>query len=610
MSSVVQSLGNKLFSGSVPIEQMLKKFDEEGKKATDEIKDIITVKEGERSEISKLQSDLAAARTIIAHISDPLETGFINKTSSVSTQEPGALGNEFFKNVSVDTTAITGTTTLAIKQVATASDLVIRTGVASTGFADTGALGLDGKLTLTAAGQAIDTTTVTADTLEDVINKINIGFLSNNKEFEAFKLAGPTGKAFIEGRAKNTGAASSITCAYVDNTGVNATKMAQESIVNGIDSNIYVNGINLVQASNKFINVVPGLSFDVIKANTRPNTGIAASYANLYHEKIDVHTDNSPVQKMVADFGDALNELSYFVAKNSQSSGSIADTKFADPSTDFGSFNDNNSPLRNSSLLGEVEDLFSYLAVSKPSATGDIQSILDLGFSIQSDRKEGDKFSYDRLVFSDKAMFEKKFEDDFEGVKNFFVTNAKITPTGGNVGYVQYIPAESAKLVTDPFVIGKDIELSVTYDGASAVTKAVVKVSGVNVDGIISHNASSGRYNISFVGTTLDGIDLSIDPNGVKNSVEKSNINYTPGLVNIVRQEIRDLLSDDGLSGYTVIEASNVYDKIEASRKELVAVEEEFEKSKREIEEIENMISFMEQQMNLLLAAIEAVLID
>jgi flagellar capping protein FliD len=609
MAGAVQALGNKLFSGSIPVDQILKKYDEEGEKATSEIQDKITVKESELSEIAKLQSSLAAARSVILRIADPLETGFVSKTTTIHTQEPGSLGSEFLKNVSVDNTAISGATNLAVLQVATASDLVISSGVANTGFADSGALALDGTLKLTVAGQAIDIVAAVTDTLDDVINKINLGFLASNKEFEAFKLIGPSGKAFIEVRAKETGAANSITFAYTDNTGVNATKMAQQSINNGIDSDIYVNGINLTQASNKFVNIVPGVSFEVTKANTRINTGIAASYANLYHDTINVQTDNSPVKKMIADFGDALNELSYFAAKNNQSSRSIADTLYADPHKDLGSFNDPKSPLRDSTLLGEIEDLFSLLTTGKPGATGGIQSMLDLGFSIQSERKEGDDFSYDRLVFSDKACFEKKFADDFASVKNFFVTNAKITPTIGNVGYIQYIPSDSAKLITDNSVVGKDIEISLTYDGSSAVTQAEAKVNGVTINGIISHNTSSGRYNISFVGSILDGIDLSIDPNGVTSVVEKSTINYNPGLVNIVRNEIVGLLSDDGLSGTTIVEAGITRDKIESDKKELSAVEKEFEESKRKIRETESAIALLEQRLNLELALIEAVLI-
>ena len=51
----------------------------------------------------------------------------------------------------------------------------------------------------------------------------------------------------------------------------------------------------------------------------------------------------------------------------------------------------------------------------------------------------------------------------------------------------------------------------------------------------INHDVGPGWHNVSFAGTKLEGVDLSIDPNGVGDGVENSAINYSPGLVNIVR---------------------------------------------------------------------------
>lgn len=613
MASAIDALGNSLFAGTVPVDSIVSKFQEEGDKARGEIQDKIDVKESSVGEISRLQSAIVKIKAAASAIADPLQTGFGSKTATVTTSEGGLSGSDFLKNVRVDNTAITGPTNVAVATVATASDLVIRTGAANTGFATAGQLNLNGTITLTLAGTAVATNVVATDTFDDVLNKINTNILAGGHAFEAFKLQGNGNTAFWEIRAKNTGAASTIAFNYTNNIPVlnqaNATTVAQHSLTNGVNSDVYVNGVRHQTASNKFVNIVPGVSFEVTRANTRLNPLNAASYANLNKTTISVSEDKSAVKKLIADFGDAVNELSYLVAKNSKSSRSIADIQFADPTSAFGSFDDPNSPLRGSSLLAEAQDLFDKLITRRPGTTGNIGSLLDLGFGIKTETKEGDSFSYERLYFADKAEFEKAFDDDFQAILDYFVTDTKVT-NGGNTGYVQYIPSESAKTITDPSIIGHNINLAVTYSGASAVTAVVATVNGGAVNGVINHNASTGRYDISFEGTVLEGIDFSIDPNGAANATENSTIVYKPGVVNEIRQDARGILSDDGLSGTSVVEGSQIQDRIAADKAELSRVDEEFKKSIEDIKSVESQLAFMEQQTNLLLASIEAILVD
>ncbi|MEM6338623.1 MAG: flagellar filament capping protein FliD, partial [Pseudomonadota bacterium] len=599
MASAIEALGNSLFAGTVPVDSIVSKYQEEGDKARGEIQDKIDVRESSLGEISRLQSAIVKIKAAASAIADPLQTGFGSKTAIPTTTEGGLSGSEFLKNIRVDNTAIAGPTTVKVDQVATHSDLVIRrSNVANTGFAAAGALNLNGTLTLTLAGTAVNTTFIATDTLDDAINKINTSILTGNHEFEAFKLQGPGGAAFIEVRAKNTGAASSIVFTnYNDNTGVVGTTMEQNNITNGQNSSVYVNGIQHQTASNKFVNIVPGVSFEVTRANTLANTNT-----------ISVSEDKSAVKKLIADFGDAVNELSYLVAKNSKSSRSIADVQFADPTSAFDSFDDPNAPLRGSSLLAEAQDLFDKLVTRRPGTTGDIGSLLDLGFGIQTETKEGDNFSYERLYFADKAQFEKAFDDNFQAVLDYFVTDTKVTNGGGNTGYVQYIPSESAKTITDPSIIGHNINLAVTYSGASAVTGVVATVNGGAVNGIINHNASTGRYEISFEGTVLEGIDFSIDPNGAAGVTENSTIVYKSGVVNEIRQDARGILSDDGLSGTSVVEGSQIQDRVTADKEELSRVDAEFKKLIDDMKNVGSQLAFMEQQTNLLLASIEAIL--
>ena len=610
MAGAIDALGNTLFSNTVPVESIVSKYEEEGEKARSEIQDKIDVKESKLGELAKLQSVIATIKNASNAIVDPLQTGFNSKTAAVVSSENGISGNDFLRNVRVDNSAITGPTNIAVATVATTSDLIIRTGAANTGFAEAGQLNLDGTITLTLAGNALDTDVVATDTFDDVLNKINTNILAGNHEFEAFKLQGANGTAFIEVRAKNTGAASTIAFNYTNNillaNQTPATSVAQESVTAGVDADVYVNGIRHQQESNKFVNIVPGTSFEVIRPNTLINNGNPVSYANLNKTTISVSEDQSAVKKLIADFGDAVNELSYLVAKNSQSSRSISDVQFSDPTSEFASFDDPNSPLRGSAILSEAQDLFDKLVTRRPGTTGDIGSLIDLGFGVKNETKEGDSFSYEKLYFADKAQFEKAFEDNFQDVYNYFVTNVRIT-NGGNTGYVQYIPSDNAKTITDPAIIGHNINLAVTYN-AGAVTAVIATVNGAGVNGTITHDVNRGRYNIAFADTILDGIDFSIDPNGVGNVTENSTIVYKPGVINEVREDIRAILSDNGTSGSSIIEGSQTQDKITTDKKELSEIDEKFKKSIEEIRNVGSQLTFMEQQLNLLLASIEAIL--
>lgn len=608
MASAIDALSNKLFANTVPVDSIVKKYEEEGEKARGEIQDKIDVRESKLGELAKLQSLIVKIKNASNAIVDPLQTGFNTKTATAVSSEDGLSGSDFLKNVKVDHSAITGPTTIAVKEVATASDLIIRrSNVENTGFAGTGPLALDGTLSLTLAGTNVDTTFVPADSFDDIINKINTNILAGNHEFEAFKLQGPGGTAFIEIRAKNTGATSTIAFSnYNDNTGDADTTMEQESLTAGADADVYINGIRHQQESNKFVNIVPGTSFEVTRANTLINGLNPASYANLNKTTISVSEDKSPVKKLIADFGDAMNELSYLVAKNSQSSRSIADMQFADPTKEFSSFDDPNSPLRGSALLSEAQDLFNKLITLRPGTSGNIGSLLDLGFGVKAETKEGDSFSYEKLYFTDKAQFEKAFEDNFQDVFDYFVTNVKIT-NAGNTGYIQYIPSDSAKTITDPTIIGHNINLAVTYNNG-AVAAVTATVNGANINGIITHDVNSNRYSVSFTDTILDGMDFSIDPNGVGNITENSTIVYKPGLINEIREDARAILSDDGKSGSSITEGSQIQDKITAHKEELSKVDEEFKKSIEDMRNIESQLAIMEQQTNLLLASIEAIL--
>ena len=93
MASAIDALGNSLFAGTVPVDSIVSKFQEEGDKARSEIQDKIDVKESSLGEISRLQSAIVKIKAAAGSIADPLQTGFGSKTATVTTSEAGLSGS-------------------------------------------------------------------------------------------------------------------------------------------------------------------------------------------------------------------------------------------------------------------------------------------------------------------------------------------------------------------------------------------------------------------------------------------------------------------------------------------------------------------------------------
>ena len=139
-------------------------------------------------------------------------------------------------------------------------------------------------------------------------------------------------------------------------------------------------------------------------------------------------------------FGNALNELSYFIAKNDQTSRSHFNDKYRDPYAPLESYNSSESPLRGNAVLEEAKLLWSKFTSKQLHKTGEITSIHDIGMALKPETRD-DGVTFDSLVFEDESKFNKMFAENFEDVRALFITSAKITPTVGNVGEMQYITA-------------------------------------------------------------------------------------------------------------------------------------------------------------------------
>lgn len=611
------------FGKGIGLSSMLGSQDAFIKKATEQLelsqietKDKTEIKETKLGEISQLQKTLTIIKTKASILANPIQAGFDRKSSSASTQDLGG-AEDYIRNIRVDDKARVGDTKIAVQQIATASELVLAS-ANDVGFAKGVALAKTGNMTLTVDGTPRVVNIIATDTVEQIAEKINHTFTAAADEFEAFLvegnpliLGGPN-TAFIEVRAKNTGAGA-IAVAYDDGLGLGNNHLGggdlhtQGAPVNGQDAIVHINGIQRTQDSNKFVNVVEGLSFELSGRVNAANPANAA-YGNLNYSTVKVKEDNTNVKKMIIEFANSLDELSYIVAKNQQSTRSVTQDKYADPTQLMNSYDSSDSPLRGSPLMTEAMEILERFTTTKAGGAGDITSIYELGMGLKQATKEG--VGFDAVYWEDESVFTKKFEDDFDAVRRFFVTDTKVTSTPGNLSTIQYLPGQFDKQIIDPSVVGKDIPVQVTFDGGGAVTGFTATVNGIIINSNPPvHDAGAGRYKISFAeDSVLNGIEFSIDPKTAVAVQENYVINYTPGLANLIQEDARGMISDDGLRGSTIQEADIIQEQVKSLSDESAKIEKELKEFTAKLEREYQTIAQMDMMGAIQTAMIEAAL--
>ena len=595
-------------------DKFIKKATEQLELSKAETSDKIDVKETRLAEVSQLQKVLSDIKVKASSLTDPFQAGFNRKTFITSTQDLDT-SSEYITNIHVNDKALIGDTKIAVQQIATASELVLSSAM-NIGFDKCVPLRKEGYMLLTVGENLRKISINYNDTVEQLTTKINHTLCTARDEFEAFLIEGNDNTAFIEVRAKNTGNGIIRANFYneMDNPGLFNGDLSLQSNTDGINAIAYINGIRREQSSNEFLNVVEGLSFDLSgrknTANVAPANGI---YGGLNYSTIKVKADNANIKKMIVEFGNSVNQLSYIVAKNNQSARSVHKDKYADPTTLMSSYDSSDSPLRGSSLMIEASEIWERFTTTKLGKEGDIQSIYELGMGLKKCHKDG--IEYEEVYFEDESVFTKKFKDDFESICKFFITDVKITPTPGNLSTIQYLPGEFDKQIIDRAIVGKDILTETTFGLDGKVTRFTATVNGeVIIAHSIIHNEGTGRFNVSFEDpdkkqeSILRGLEFSIDPKGAINQIERNTINYTPGLANLIQEDTRTMFSDDGMGGTTILEKDLIQEQIDESKKESEKIEKELKEFVARLESEYAAISQMDMMGALQMSMIEAAL--
>ena len=356
-------------------EELIKKSTKQLEVAKVETKDIINIEEKKIEEISNLQILLSKVKATAGILIN--ESGFNTKSATSLTQETVGVAADYITNIRVDEAASVGEIKIAVTQIAKIAKIVLAS-AAGIGFNSVAALGKTGNITLNVGGNARIIPIIASDTITQLVANINTKFANNSDAFMALLVKGDNNTSFIEVKAKNSGAGN-ITVAYDNGLGgpLGGGNLFTQNSEAGTDAIVYIDGIPRTQSSNNFINPVAGLSFELTDKINSANAANVA-YGGLKYNTIKVSIDHSSVKKMITNFGDSINELSFFIAKNKQSIRSYKeDESPLDPSKPLPSYAGSGSPLYGSSLLREAESILMQFTTTKISAPGDIKSIYD-----------------------------------------------------------------------------------------------------------------------------------------------------------------------------------------------------------------------------------------
>ena len=269
----------------------------------------------ERQPLQQLQAKAATIQTqlslygkVKAQISALGDAAAVLAGASGWSAQKASSSNAAAVGVSVDATAATSALSVSVQQLARAQSS------ASAGVAAGVAVGATGTLNIEAgswssaavpvftAGTSVSINVVAGDTVSAIASKINAAS------------AGVTATVLRDGanerlviRSSATGVASGFRLNNPADPGLAAFGFTNPSDgtsfvgQTALDAQVTINGVNVVSASNKMVNVVPGVTLQLNQVTTAP-------------ADITIATDLDAVQKNIQNFVDAYNALNATIA--------------------------------------------------------------------------------------------------------------------------------------------------------------------------------------------------------------------------------------------------------------------------------------------------------
>ena len=420
------------------------------------------------------------------------------KTSVVTTSDVG-IGTDYL-TVNVGDNALLESTNIQINAVATAGYVRVTSNNAGAHF-NQNVLAFD-QITINDGGVAIDIAIANGvDTLAAVASNINNDVNITGRNLHAEILTVGVNQYELVIRSTVTGART-IT-AQMNGLNIRSSATVGQG-VNGVDAQITVIGRVINQASNEFLNILPGVSITALKQNI----GIQA-------QTISVVKDPKAMGGKATSFLNECNEALIFLAKQQQRVKVGEAFKPAE-----GSF------LTDSlSSIEVLKIISSQILAGSPGTSLKVLKAIGIEYikiPATDDNPETQKFE-----IADEVLFFKSVTDNWDNVQKLFLDDMKITPVGAVSSLSK---SDDISKILPTRVLGIDITIAVTVNlgVATAVTFDLHDGNGL-INGVVAGGI------ITFPGTDLEGLQLIFNPLAAPDGNQNFTLNVTQGIADRIK---------------------------------------------------------------------------
>ncbi len=448
-----------------------------------------------------MQTSLAALRTNYSLLSDP--SAFNLKSGTLTTATTG-INPSSFLGVSIDSDAIAGNYSVQVSQLATAHK------VRSASFADaTVARNVTGTFTLGLEGGGSANISVTSGmSLNDIATAINAQKTTTNVTASVLQVSPGQYQLFLTGNNTNKAIANSaVSGDALFDLGITLASGGGEYTTNYINevqpptgSEIIVDGVTFTRDSNSFSDVIDGVNFDLLTANTSVTFNLK------------IGNDTSAVKDKILDFVEAYNGLRDFILTNQsvQSNGAVSEDAIL--------FGDNQ--LR--SLTTGVQNI---LAGTFGDGGTNLATLRELGITQGGDGK----------LITDEGKLDTAIATKFDQVKDIFST--KITNPNAS-----FRMSGNTSLLTSA-----SMNFDITYSGGAITNVSVNGDSSLfDINGTSITGKKGSIYegmNFAYVGTTNTTFTFDIKQGMgdlLDNQLNRFSDNIT-GSLEIEKQRLNDI---------------------------------------------------------------------
>lgn len=272
----------------------------------------------------------------------------------------------------------------------------------------------------------------------------------------------------------------------------------------GLNAQITVIGRVINQASNEFLNILPGVSITALKQNI----GVQA-------QTISVIKDPKAMSRAANSFIENCNDILAFLAKQQQRVKVGEAFKPAE-----GSF------LTDSlSSIETLKIISSQILAGSPGAS--LKTLKAIGIDYIKIPATDDTPEIPRFDISDADLFKKSVTDNWDNVQKLFLDDMKITPVGAVSSLAK---SNDISKILPTRVLGRDITIAVGVVGgvANAVTFDLNDGNGA-IPGVVAGGI------ITFPGTDLEGLQLIFNPLAAPNGNENFTLNMTQGIADRIK---------------------------------------------------------------------------